>query len=151
MFITGLYKNSDGSQSCCLKIYREPDKKELSFAFDNSLGAFGDKLSRIEVCIFPNKDSGEFEERDYGISPIEMAKIITKFTSGQSDILSQKNYKLWIGAKVTKVSKATPKPFKSTLRINTVKDVIDHPIRHEPAFTFEEDDSYVSCVQCKRV
>ena len=36
-----------------------------------------------------------------------------------------------------------PKPFKSTLQENTIKGVIMHPILNIPAFTFEEDESYV--------
>ena len=41
-----------------------------------------------------------------------------------------------------------PKPFKSRKLINTIKGVIDHPILHIPAFTFEEDDSFVECRRC---
>lgn len=37
-----------------------------------------------------------------------------------------------------------PKPFKSGKLINTVSGFIDHPIRNEVAFTFFDDDSYVS-------
>ena len=40
------------------------------------------------------------------------------------------------------------KPFKSGLMINTVKDVINHPILNIPAFTFYEDDSFVECRRC---
>jgi len=43
----------------------------------------------------------------------------------------------------------TPRPFKSTLRYNTVKDVIIHPILNVPAYTFVEDDSYVECRRCQ--
>jgi hypothetical protein len=55
------------------------------------------------------------------------------------------NYADNIGKKVTK----DKKPFKSGLRINTVKDVIEHPILKIPAYTFVEDDSYVECRRCK--
>lgn len=49
-----------------------------------------------------------------------------------------------------KVKKKSGKPFKSRLKVNTVKSVISHPILHgEEAYTFEEDESYVSCCQCK--
>lgn len=41
------------------------------------------------------------------------------------------------------------KPFKSGLKINTVKGVINHPILNIPAYVFEEDDSYVECRRCK--
>jgi hypothetical protein len=50
----------------------------------------------------------------------------------------------------TKVIKKSGKPFKSTFKVNTVKGIIPHPIlAGEEAYTFEEDDSYVSVVQCK--
>lgn len=41
-----------------------------------------------------------------------------------------------------------PKPFKSGLILNTVKGLINHPQLNVPAFTFEEDDSYVACKDC---
>lgn len=41
-----------------------------------------------------------------------------------------------------------PKPFKSGLKINTIKGVIEHPILNKPAYIFEEDDSYVLCEGC---
>ena len=43
------------------------------------------------------------------------------------------------------------KPFKSGFKVNTVKGVITHPIINVPAYTFEEDDSYVECRRCKLV
>jgi len=56
-----------------------------------------------------------------------------------------------IGKKCTKSYGKTGnvKPFKSGLKTNTIKGVIDHPILHIPAFIFEEDDSYVECRKCK--
>jgi hypothetical protein len=49
-----------------------------------------------------------------------------------------------------KVEKKSGKPFKSKLKANTVKAVVDHAVLHgEKAFTFVEDDSQVSVVQCK--
>jgi hypothetical protein len=59
-------------------------------------------------------------------------------------------YETMIGKKVTKTSKlgTKPKPFKSQLLVNTVKGIINHPILNIPAFTFEEDDSYVECRRC---
>jgi len=41
------------------------------------------------------------------------------------------------------------KKFKSGNYINTVKGVIDHPKLHIPAYTFEEDESYVECRRCQ--
>lgn len=40
------------------------------------------------------------------------------------------------------------KPFKSGRKVNTVKSVIVHPKLNIPAYTFEEDDSYVECRRC---
>lgn len=40
------------------------------------------------------------------------------------------------------------KPFKSGFKINTIKGLINHPILNIPAYTFEEDDSYVECRRC---
>ena len=60
-----------------------------------------------------------------------------------------------IGSKVAKtnIKKGktifNKKPFKSTLRVNTIKGVIIHPELGIPAYTFEEDDSYVECRRCK--
>lgn len=62
------------------------------------------------------------------------------------------DYKANIGRRVTKGSisrgDANQKKFKSGLLINTVKGVINHPILNIPAYTFEEDDSYVECRRC---
>lgn len=64
------------------------------------------------------------------------------------------NYEENIGKQVTKKSTTKsgkpkqPKPFKSGFFINTVKGVIEHPILEIPAYTFEEDDSYVECRRC---
>ena len=52
------------------------------------------------------------------------------------------DYSLQIGKKGFKTS---GKPFKSKQLVNTVKGVITHPILGIPAFTFEEDDSFVEC------
>ena len=58
-----------------------------------------------------------------------------------------------IGQKVIKhqigKGKLTKKTFKSGLYVNTVKGVVNHPILNIPAYTFEEDDSYVECRRCK--
>lgn len=60
------------------------------------------------------------------------------------------DFKANIGMKVKKISKNNnePKPFKSGFKVNTVKDVIEHPILHIPSYIFEEDDSYVECRRC---
>ena len=55
------------------------------------------------------------------------------------------NYNENIGKKA---SKKSGKPFKSTLKMNTIKCVTDHPMLHIPAYTFVEDDSIVECRQC---
>jgi hypothetical protein len=47
-----------------------------------------------------------------------------------------------------KVIKQTKRPFKSQLRINTIKGIIEHPITKRPAYTFYEDDSYVEVRMC---
>lgn len=52
-----------------------------------------------------------------------------------------------IGKQVIKIS---AKPFKSKLKKNTIKGIIEHPKRpNKFAYTFDEDDSYVSIEQCK--
>lgn len=59
-----------------------------------------------------------------------------------------------IGKRVTKMRKGgdkAAKPFKSKLTVNTVKDIINHPHLNIPAFTFEEDDSFVECRRCFEV
>jgi hypothetical protein len=56
------------------------------------------------------------------------------------------NYLLNIGKKVHKHK--SDKPFKSTLKVNTVKGVIQHPKLNIPCYTFIEDDSYVECRRC---
>lgn len=56
-----------------------------------------------------------------------------------------------IGRKVSKLRKngtKEAKPFKSGNKINTVKAIINHPILNIPAYTFEEDNSYVECRRC---
>jgi len=43
----------------------------------------------------------------------------------------------------TKVVKKSKKPFKSSLKVNTVKDITLNPHTQNPAFSFVEDDSIV--------
>ncbi len=50
-----------------------------------------------------------------------------------------------------KVCKKSGSPFKSKLKVNTIKDVIVHPITGKPAYLFEEDDSYVEVRMCKDI
>lgn len=48
------------------------------------------------------------------------------------------------------VQKKSGKPFKSKLKINTIKGVVKHPVlKDENAFIFDEDDSIVSIYQCE--
>jgi len=64
------------------------------------------------------------------------------------------NYEENIGKQVTKKrtnkhgEPRQPKPFKSGLQANTVKGVVEHPVLKIPAYTFEEDESYVECRRC---
>lgn len=64
-------------------------------------------------------------------------------------------YRAMIGKKVWKKTrpndKKEPNPFKSGLKINTVKGIIYHLQLGCLAFTFEEDDSYVACYICGAV
>ncbi len=48
------------------------------------------------------------------------------------------------------VYKPSGKPFKSTRKVNTVKGVVEHPVTKRPCYTFEEDDTYVEVIKCKR-
>ena len=61
------------------------------------------------------------------------------------------NVKHMIGMPCRKTSKpktSEPKPFKSGLKINTIKGVVINPNTGNPAFTFNEDDSYVDTHCC---
>jgi hypothetical protein len=58
---------------------------------------------------------------------------------------AEQKYRSLIGKKVEKVS---GKPFKSTYKLNTVKDVFKHPETGYLCFTFEQDESYVECFRC---
>ena len=66
-------------------------------------------------------------------------------------ILTPDEYMLNIGKTVVKISgslASQPKAFKSGRKVNTVKDVIVHPILFVSAYIFIEDDSYVECRRC---
>lgn len=52
---------------------------------------------------------------------------------------------LKIGDKVTKKSR---KPFKSSLKVNTIKGYQMHPTTNKICYTFDEDDSYVEAFRC---
>jgi len=60
-----------------------------------------------------------------------------------------------IGEKVAKegikrrIKTFNRKKFKSGALVNTIKGVIIHPEINIPAYTFEEDESYVECRRCK--
>lgn len=48
----------------------------------------------------------------------------------------------------TKVVKLSGKPFKSTLKVNTVKGLTNNPYTDKISYTFNEDDSSVECFRC---
>lgn len=50
--------------------------------------------------------------------------------------------------KTTRNKSGIGNPFKSGFIINTIKGVINHPKLNIPAYTFEEDNSYVECRRC---
>jgi hypothetical protein len=58
-------------------------------------------------------------------------------------------YAEYVGRQVHK--RRSGKPFKSGNKVNTVAGVITHPQLNIPAFTFEEDDSYVECRKCELI
>lgn len=53
-----------------------------------------------------------------------------------------------VSLKGIRVTKKSRNPFKSTFKVNTVKDVIINKFTNQFAFTFLEDDSFVNCSQC---
>ena len=65
------------------------------------------------------------------------------FNVEHKEVIGQK---VWKNPKTT--SKFSPKPFKSGLQVNTVKEVVISPYTGNEAFTFEEDDSIVDCKIC---
>ena len=67
----------------------------------------------------------------------------------KSSYYTASRYMSMIGKKVQKTS---PQPFKSGLKTNTVKGIVQHFVLKDlPAFIFEEDDSMVECRRCKEV
>ena len=76
---------------------------------------------------------------------------MTKDTVNPDDIVPIENFIGNIGKKTKKTSHKPglePKPFKSGFKVNTIKGIIEHPILQIPAYTFEEDESYVECRRC---
>lgn len=67
-----------------------------------------------------------------------------------ADKVSVETFKQNIGKRTHKTSRqgTEPKPFKSGRKINTIKDVVEHPVLKIPAYTFEEDESCVECRKC---
>jgi hypothetical protein len=65
------------------------------------------------------------------------------------------DYSKWIGMKVSKTGSTRknrePKPFKSGLKINTIKNLCENPNTGKPAFSFFEDDSVVDCHVCELI
>ena len=61
-------------------------------------------------------------------------------------LIDHSDEEIRIGDQVVKIK--SNKPFKSGNKINTVKGIINHPELNIPAYTFEEDDSYVECQRC---
>lgn len=57
----------------------------------------------------------------------------------------------------TKVYKSSGKPFKSTFKINTIREIVEHPYKKDkdgkgvPSYTFFEDDSIVEASMCKTI
>ena len=50
-----------------------------------------------------------------------------------------------------RVSKISGKPFKSKLKVNTVKAIIMNDFTHKEGLAFVEDDSVVDAYQCQIV
>jgi hypothetical protein len=85
--------------------------------------------------------------------PIAWVEKRTEETYDRCKIIEE--YKSNIGKAVAKCSigeqKENGKKFKSGNTVNTIKGVIMHEFIDEPAYIFEEDDSYVECRRCKIV
>ncbi|RPI82260.1 MAG: hypothetical protein EHM34_07210 [Nitrosopumilales archaeon] len=78
----------------------------------------------------------------------EWCKIIEKVEDRLAKNIGKKVKKCAITEKNTQKKE---KKFKSGLYVNTIKGVINHPLLEIPAYTFEEDDSYVECRRCEIV
>jgi hypothetical protein len=72
---------------------------------------------------------------------------ITTVTDGRFPVtnLLRESESLPIGTRVAKVS---GKPFKSSLKVNTIAGHITHPITGRSSYSFVEDDTVVEAKQC---
>lgn len=82
----------------------------------------------------PERVIGVLLEDHYGVYPMDCF---------YENNIGKKVCKCSIGERI-----ANNKTFKSGLIMNTVKGITTHPILKIPAYTFEEDDSYVECRRC---
>jgi len=73
----------------------------------------------------------------------------TKELDRLQEIVNDKIMLCLYGDNIGKKVKKDSKPFKSGSKINTVDGLIRHLHLRVPAYTFEEDDSYVECRRCK--
>jgi hypothetical protein len=123
-----------------VKAYRKYGNKSCLFVMD---AEGGKQFSGNQVA-----DEIE-QETPFGVNCIFTMLQLTIDLLSRDKMKYEPNklYEKNIGKKVTKATQ----PFKSGFKINTVKSIIDHPILHIPAYTFEEDDSYVECRRCKVV
>ena len=110
----------------------------------------GDKVKVRDVEIEPARYSNLYPDIWY---PPKLRGVLLEDRQGVW--LPSTFYESWIGEKVIKVNFKkgvevfNRKKFKSGKYVNTVKEVIDHPVLHIPAYTFEEDESYVECRRCQ--
>lgn len=94
----------------------------------------------------------KFEEGDEEVKEllVKLVEIRIKLASFDMD-----EFKVNIGKKVEKCSITDKNPirkkFKSGLYQNTIKGVMLHPYLYIPAYTFEEDESYVECRRCNLI
>lgn len=114
----------------------------------------GDKVTIMHNCIAP--DGKIIHERDDQVIILGIEGETVLLVGFKGTYFSSSFYENYIGQKVTKKSVSgkrkklrQPKPFKSRSKVNTIKGVITHPELGIPAYTFEEDESYVECRRCK--
>jgi len=96
---------------------------------------------KFKQHLYPKSDG---DEKYYFTLPASVSIVIL-----DDDI---KTYLSNKGESVVKGSISRGKPnnkkFKSGYYVNTVKDIIIHPILNIPAYRFWEDNSYVECRRC---
>ena len=129
----------------------EESAKKAKFLWNNWL----ESTRRLEVLSKVKEVSKSLNIDTENLGPFEqldeirnLAECLLKERENfikQISTLSVKLLQSNIGKKVLKKS---GKPFKSKLLINTISSVINHPILKIPAYTFEEDNSFVECGQC---